>query len=306
MPDEPATTLTGTAPEGVDAQAAELDFEGQAAQAPAAPAAPAEQTPATPPEAPAAPATEETPEWSQRFASPEEMWEALRNEQRVRGDLANRLGEERAERERIQQAAQQIGQPQQQPDQAAVQRQAVLDLTPEHFEQIEEEHGYAERRKYELLQNRYVAEDAAQATYDRNEKARDEAELQEYGVQLKGVLTQHFGADRVAAVTPALLESLPALAPVIQMPDGRVDVNKLFATFEFIESQTGSPQPGTPSTPNGAGERTTAGSVFVEGGSTPPPPATPPRTEEEAIKAEIDGAAPGRDAFGQKHVPAVR
>ena len=38
----------------------------------------------------------EKPLWAERFASPEEMWTALRNEQQVRGRLANVLGQARA------------------------------------------------------------------------------------------------------------------------------------------------------------------------------------------------------------------
>jgi hypothetical protein len=34
--------------------------------------------------------------WSERFASPEELWTAFRNEQKVRGRLANELGKARA------------------------------------------------------------------------------------------------------------------------------------------------------------------------------------------------------------------
>jgi hypothetical protein len=42
------------------------------------------------------PAAGELPLWRERFATPEELWDAFRNEQQVRGRLANELGKARA------------------------------------------------------------------------------------------------------------------------------------------------------------------------------------------------------------------
>jgi hypothetical protein len=42
------------------------------------------------------PAADAEPEWRERFSSPEELWVAYRNEQQVRGRLANELGKARA------------------------------------------------------------------------------------------------------------------------------------------------------------------------------------------------------------------
>jgi hypothetical protein len=51
----------------------------------------------------------EVPPWRERFSSPEEMWEALRNEQHVRGRFANALGESRAEVEMLEKAVLLVG-----------------------------------------------------------------------------------------------------------------------------------------------------------------------------------------------------
>ena len=43
----------------------------------------------------------EVPVWRQRFSTPEKMWEAFRNEQTVRGRLANLVGDLRAKNEEL-------------------------------------------------------------------------------------------------------------------------------------------------------------------------------------------------------------
>jgi hypothetical protein len=52
-------------------------------------------------EHPRAAAPAEEPPWGERFSSMEELWEAFRNEQFVRGQQANRIGELRRENERL-------------------------------------------------------------------------------------------------------------------------------------------------------------------------------------------------------------
>jgi len=296
-------------PEGVDAQAAELDFEGQPAPAEQQPAAQESPQPAYQPPEPqyADDFKDQLAAAEQQYAEPQQVEQGLSEQ-----EIWERL-EEIAEEQGPLQAAAILSQLQMAPLAEAMQQQMQEQIAPV----VEEFHTRQGEVMAEALRQEYGADAIASIAAPLGDLLERDASF--YQDERTGQLR----FDRVQMVVDSLLArgGLPidqdeltrlSIDPVAgsdqrdqfgrqagngprtriaQRADGRYVDNvsgRVLSQHELRQLAGRSRQP--------------AGNVFVEGGSSPPPPAPPPMTVDDSIKAEIDAAAAGegRDAFGRR------